>query len=80
LPCFWLIGHWFARVLVFLVFAVVGFIAGANDTPHNPAGLSETRSAAGRIGDHAVEPNCIASATVAASWSPNSARIALSGV
>jgi hypothetical protein len=25
-------------VLVFLVLAVVGFIAGANVTPHNPAG------------------------------------------
>jgi hypothetical protein len=27
---FWLIGHWFARVLMFLMLAVVGFIAGAN--------------------------------------------------
>jgi hypothetical protein len=35
---FWLIGHWFARVLVFLMLAVVGFIAGVNVTPHNPAG------------------------------------------
>jgi hypothetical protein len=26
----WLCGHWFARVLVFLVLAVVGFFAGAN--------------------------------------------------
>jgi hypothetical protein len=25
---FWLIGHWFARVLVFRVFAVIGFAAG----------------------------------------------------
>jgi hypothetical protein len=36
--CLWLIGHWFARVLVFLMLAVVGFVAGANVTPHNPAG------------------------------------------
>jgi hypothetical protein len=35
---FWLIGHWFARVLVFLMLAVVGFIAGANVTQHNPTG------------------------------------------
>jgi hypothetical protein len=36
---FWLIGHWFARVLVFLVLAVVGFIAGANvPPPPSPAG------------------------------------------
>jgi len=26
---FWLIGHWFARVVMFLLLAVVGFIAGA---------------------------------------------------
>lgn len=25
----WLIGHWFARVLVFLLLACVGFVAGA---------------------------------------------------
>ena len=36
---FWLIGHWFARVLVFLMLAVVGFIAGANvPTSPSPAG------------------------------------------
>jgi len=35
---FWLIGHWFARVLVFLMLAVVGFIAGVNIPPHNPTG------------------------------------------
>jgi hypothetical protein len=35
---FWLIGHWFARVLVFLAEAVVGFIGDANVPPHNPAG------------------------------------------
>ena len=35
---FWLIGHWFARVPVFLMLAVVGFIAGANIPPHNPTG------------------------------------------
>jgi hypothetical protein len=33
-----LIGHWIARVLVFLMLAVVDFIAGANIPPHNPAG------------------------------------------
>lgn len=26
---FWLIGHWFARVLVFLILAVIGFCLGA---------------------------------------------------
>jgi len=26
---FWLLGHWFARVVMFLLLAVVGFIAGA---------------------------------------------------
>jgi hypothetical protein len=34
----WLIGHWFARVLVFLVLAAVGFIAGANVPTPSPAG------------------------------------------
>jgi hypothetical protein len=27
---FWLIGHWFARVIVFLILACVGFAAGAS--------------------------------------------------
>ena len=36
----WLIGHWFARVLVFLLLACVGFVAGAalaNTSPNAPA-------------------------------------------
>lgn len=34
---FWLVGWWFARVLVFLMFAAIGFIAAAaavNTTAH----------------------------------------------
>jgi hypothetical protein len=36
---FWLIGHWFARVLVFLMLACAGFVGGAaltNISPNAP--------------------------------------------
>lgn len=30
---FWLRGHWFARILVFLPIGVFGFVAGSNVAP-----------------------------------------------
>ena len=39
---FWLIGHWFARVLVFLMLACVAFLAACYTTQvpgHPPVGL-----------------------------------------
>jgi len=41
---FWLLGHWFARVLVFLPLAVVGFVAGGEIA----AGYGEEWAAAHR--------------------------------
>lgn len=40
---FWLIGHWFARVIVFLLFSVIFFFmfaATARDTSNPSAGVS----------------------------------------